>query len=181
MANISQTIFSDAFCWTKTIVLYLNFTELPSMGPIDNKSPLVHDLIPEPVMMTSSNGNIFRVIDPLSGEFTCHRWIPLRKASDVEFWCFLWSAPEFTVEETIVRMVICDAIALIMTSPSWVMIKLWIKPVWSAIMKIVFHLLLMECVVIAWGIFLWHNERWHDKNYHIVRSLSFKNTESRKK
>ena len=30
-------------------------------------------------MMTSSNGNIFRVIGPLCGEFTGHRWIPLTK------------------------------------------------------------------------------------------------------
>ena len=34
-------------------------------------------------MMTSSNGNIFRVTGPLFGEFTGHRWIPLTKASDV--------------------------------------------------------------------------------------------------
>ena len=44
-------------------------------------------------MMTSSYGNIFRVAGPL-----CHRWIPLTKASDVKHWCFLWSAPEQTVE-----------------------------------------------------------------------------------
>ena len=31
---------------------------------------------------------------PLCGEFTGHRWIPRTKASDAEFWCFLWSAPE---------------------------------------------------------------------------------------
>ena len=48
-------------------------------------------------MMTSSNGNIFRVTGPLRGEFTGHRWIPLPKASDAEFWCILWSAPEQTV------------------------------------------------------------------------------------
>ena len=29
--------------------------------------------------MTSSNGNIFRVTDPLCGEFTGHRWIPRTK------------------------------------------------------------------------------------------------------
>ena len=50
-------------------------------------------------MMTSSNGNIFRVTGPLCGEFTGHRWIPLTKASDAELWCFLWSAPEWTVEQ----------------------------------------------------------------------------------
>ena len=45
------------------------------------------------LMMTSSNGNIFRVTGPLCGEFTGHRWIPRTKASDAELWCFLWSAP----------------------------------------------------------------------------------------
>ena len=39
------------------------------------------------IMMTSSNGNIFRVTGPLYGEFTGHQWIPLTKASDVELWC----------------------------------------------------------------------------------------------
>ena len=36
------------------------------------------------LVMTSSNGNIFRVIDPLWGEFTGLRWIPRTKASDAE-------------------------------------------------------------------------------------------------
>ena len=44
-------------------------------------------------MMTSSNGNIFRVTGPFCGEFTGHRWIPRTKTSDTELWCFLWSAP----------------------------------------------------------------------------------------
>ena len=39
-------------------------------------------------MMTSSNGNIFRVTVHLCGEFTGHRWIPRTKASDVELWRF---------------------------------------------------------------------------------------------
>ena len=46
------------------------------------------------LMMTSSNGNIFRVTCHLCGEFTGHRWIPRTKASDAELWCFLWSASE---------------------------------------------------------------------------------------
>ena len=46
------------------------------------------------IMVTSSNGNIFSVAGPFCGEFTGNRWIPLTKASDEEFWCFLWSAPE---------------------------------------------------------------------------------------
>ena len=33
-------------------------------------------------IMTSSNGNIFRVTGHLCGEFPGHRWIPLTKASD---------------------------------------------------------------------------------------------------
>ena len=49
-------------------------------------------------MMTSSNGNNFRVIGNLCGEFTGDRWIPRTKASDAELWCFLWSSPEYTAE-----------------------------------------------------------------------------------
>ena len=67
-------------------------------------------------MMTSSNGNIFRVTGPLCGEFTGDWWIPLTKASDAELSCFLWSALEWSIEKTIVRLVISDASALIMTS-----------------------------------------------------------------
>ena len=67
-------------------------------------------------MMRSSNGNSFRVTGPLWGESTGHWRIPLTKASDVELWCFLWSAPEQTVEQTIETLVIWDAITLIMTS-----------------------------------------------------------------
>ena len=52
---------------------------------------------------------------PVIGEFP-HRWIPLTKANDAKLWCFLWSAPEQTVEQTTQTPVIWDAIALIMTS-----------------------------------------------------------------
>ena len=37
-------------------------------------------------MMTSSNGNIFRVTGHLCGEFTGPRWIPHTKASEAELW-----------------------------------------------------------------------------------------------
>ena len=53
------------------------------------------------IMITSSNGNIFRFIGPFWRESTGQRWTPLTKASDAELWCFLWSAPEQTVEQTI--------------------------------------------------------------------------------
>ena len=43
--------------------------------------------------MTSSNGSVFRVTDPLCGELMGHRWIPLTKAGNAELWCFLWAAP----------------------------------------------------------------------------------------
>ena len=68
------------------------------------------------LMMTSSNRNIFRVTSPLWEETTGLRWIPLIKASDAELSCFLWSAHEQTVEQTIETLVIWDAIAIIMTS-----------------------------------------------------------------
>ena len=58
-------------------------------------------------MMTSSNGNLFRVSGPLWGQSTGHRWISFTNASDAELWCFLWSAPE----QTIGTQVIWDAIA----------------------------------------------------------------------
>ena len=51
------------------------------------------------LMMTSSNGSIFRVTGPLCGEFTGHRWIPLTKANKAELWCFLWSAPWINTRE----------------------------------------------------------------------------------
>ena len=46
------------------------------------------------IMMTSSNGNIFRVTGHLCGEFIGPRWIYHTKASDADLWSLLWSAPE---------------------------------------------------------------------------------------
>ena len=46
---------------------------------------------------------------------TGHRWIPRTKASDAEFWCFLWYAPEPKIDQTIEAPVIWGAIALIIT------------------------------------------------------------------
>ena len=51
------------------------------------------------IMMTSLNGNIFRVTDHWCGEFNFHRWVPRTKASDAELWCFLWSAPAKRLSE----------------------------------------------------------------------------------
>ena len=63
-------------------------------------------------MMTSSNGNIFRVINPVWGECTGHRWFPSQRS--VALWYLI--CPEQTVEQTIETLVILDAIALIMSS-----------------------------------------------------------------
>ena len=67
-------------------------------------------------MMTSSNGNIFRIAGPLWGESTGDWWILLTKANDEKLWCFLWSAPEQTVGQTIETPMIWGAIAFIVTS-----------------------------------------------------------------
>ena len=49
----------------------------------------LHQISPND-MMTSPNGNIFRVTGLLCGEFTG----PRTKASDAELWCFPWPTPE---------------------------------------------------------------------------------------
>ena len=55
-----------------------------------------NSMMPDGVIKT--NGNIFRVTGHLCWELTGHRWILHTKASDAELWCFIWSAPEWTVE-----------------------------------------------------------------------------------
>ena len=43
----------------------------------------------------------FCITGPLWGESTSHGGFLLRKASDVELWCFLWSAPEQMLQPTL--------------------------------------------------------------------------------
>ena len=109
---------------------FLRFGCLNVLGPISPND--FHS------MMTSSNGNIFRVTGPLCGEFTCHRWIPLTKASDMELWCFLRSATEQTFKQTIKTPVIWDAIPLIMTSLECTF------PAWLKFHFVVFHFLVIR-------------------------------------
>ena len=45
-------------------------------------------------MMTSSNGNIFRIAGPLCGNSPVTGEFPTQRASNAELWCFLWSASE---------------------------------------------------------------------------------------
>ena len=66
------------FHGTVGVRTFLRFGCLNVLGPISPND--FHS------MMTSSNGSIFLVTGPLCGEFTCHRWIPLTKASDMEPW-----------------------------------------------------------------------------------------------
>ena len=72
---------------------------------------LCHD-----VMMTLSNGNIFRVTGPLWGEFTGHRCILLTKKGDLELWYLVWYDPERMVEQTVEIPVIWGVIWPIVTS-----------------------------------------------------------------
>ena len=67
------------------------------------------------------------VIGHLWGESKGHQWIPLTKASDVELWWFLWSAPEQMVEQTMATPVISDAITLILKSLQWKMAEAILK------------------------------------------------------
>ena len=80
----------NQICWKQNVNTYL----LDIFQIIENH---IH-AGKEQTVMTSSNGSIFRVPGPLCGEFTGLQWIPLTKANDAELWCFLWSAPEQTVE-----------------------------------------------------------------------------------
>ena len=72
-------------------VISLSMPELKLIY-VSKKGPGRHSQ--SPAMMTSSNGNIFRVTGHLCGKFTGPRWISRTKASDAELWCFLWFNPE---------------------------------------------------------------------------------------
>ena len=91
-------------------------------------------------MMTSWNGNIFSVTDPLWGEFTGHRWIPSTKASNaisdiivldsinwvgtVDAVLSTWhQQPQFYFDERISIMLnlIWFSIVVVTTSAHWVL------------------------------------------------------------
>ena len=118
MLSIKAQLFQDAFWFVPDItffamwfiillnILLLSFSInlLIDRGPLYSSMPSVgclcatifiltfwRSFLRHMVMMTWSNGNIFRVTDPLWEGI--HRRIPHTKASDAELWCFLWSAP----------------------------------------------------------------------------------------
>ena len=74
-----------------TWVAVIMWCRVVSWGMHGNNNDLITKMAT--YMMTSSNGNIFRVTGHLGAEFTGPRWILHTKASDAELWCFLWSAP----------------------------------------------------------------------------------------
>ena len=86
--------------------LYLQNEKLTNMPNGERASVVYHDDV--------IKGKHFPRYCFLRLESTGHRWIPLIKASDAEqLWCFLWSASEHTIEQTIEMPVIWDAIAII--------------------------------------------------------------------
>ena len=80
--------------WIPDIKLTINIFQWSASGSGRSPSPNVAWNISQSYMMASLNGNIFHVIGHLCGEFTSPRWIPRTKASDAEFWCFLWCTSE---------------------------------------------------------------------------------------
>ena len=93
--------FHDSEFLTSITLLTLNTLRSRQHGKWD-KTYLACDTVKNTIswaqllyyMMTSSNGNIFRVTGLLSEEFTGHRRIIITKASDAELLCFLWSVLE---------------------------------------------------------------------------------------
>ena len=76
--------------WNSSQNTYVSFKKIQlKIAPFGSASMYFDRVRMEP-MMTSSNGNIFRVTGHLCGEFTGPRWIPRTKASDAELWYFPW-------------------------------------------------------------------------------------------
>ena len=78
----------------------IGYLSISTIAHCPRNKPKEHDDV------MSSNGYIVSVTDPLLGESTGCRWIPHTKAVVVKLWCFLWSAPEQTVGQTIKTLVI---------------------------------------------------------------------------
>ena len=111
----------NSLCWSKllerarlTRQTLLLRSQKSSWPDFSTTSLCLYDRVDENItgIMTSSNGNIFRVTGPLWEESTGHRWIPFTKASDAELssicltcaWTSGWAK------------VIGNAMALIVTS-----------------------------------------------------------------
>ena len=94
--------------------------------------------------MTSSNGNIFRVSDPLCGEFTGHRWMPWingwvnnGEAGDLRrhrahyditvMGDVLWHLPESNFAGNALNIYSCYQFEIGSTSPYVVTVQQWVK------------------------------------------------------
>ena len=100
-STVKQITFLMVLCFVFSItlfsIIYAHILIVSNQKDMDKKSvdtslqqnTTKHEPWNAVYMMTSSNGNIFRVTGPLCCEFTGVRWIPRTKASDAELWCFL--------------------------------------------------------------------------------------------
>ena len=98
--EISRYVLADIkygiiFTWTISKLIFVIKTIWCHISGLTPTQVMVWCLTPliSYLMMTSSNGTIFRATGHLCGEFTSPRWVPRTKASDADLWCFLWSAP----------------------------------------------------------------------------------------
>ena len=93
-------LIQDKSSWISKSIVMLNTKSIPQMNTMPRSIYLAwiisHGFVNNVIiaMMTSSNGDIFRVTGHLCGEFTGPQWISRTKASDAELWCFLSSASE---------------------------------------------------------------------------------------
>ena len=92
LVNVDGILVFGKFSWRIIQGSTNDYFNARPRSVVDRSQSRIH------FMMTSSNGNIFRVTGPLCGEFTGNRWIPRTKASDAELWYFIWSAPVPTIE-----------------------------------------------------------------------------------
>ena len=92
--NVWETEWNGHDGWSQSILEYHGmFVRYFGFWDIALSVASAGTQVPQ-LLMTSSNGNIFRVTGPLCKEFTSHGWISRTKASDAKLWCFHWSVPE---------------------------------------------------------------------------------------
>ena len=101
MVFIQENEFESVVCKMTAIFPDLNVLTRKTNIVITVAADPQHQIVlhSQQAPMTSSKRDSFRVTGPLWRESTGHRWIPLIKVSDGGLWCFLWSAPEQTVEQ----------------------------------------------------------------------------------
>ena len=92
--NVRMFLWMCQSFWDRKCLDLRGLEPLPEPKPNSDYSGVLNRSVEINTMMTSLNGNTFRVTGPLYGEFTGHRWILLTKASDTELWYFLWSEPK---------------------------------------------------------------------------------------